>query len=73
MHNSNPDMANLMRKAAELLNLKEHVVGLHISQEPKALCGPCDVEGHKVDEIHININISLIILCTPRAPMINSI
>jgi hypothetical protein len=44
--NSNAEMSAALKKAAEILNLKPHVVGLSDSKQTLHVCG--DIEGHLV-------------------------
>ena len=45
IHNSNPEMEKLLRKAAKMMNIKEHKCGTRISTS-NSLCSPADLEGH---------------------------
>ncbi|KAL6067106.1 Clu domain-containing protein [Balamuthia mandrillaris] len=47
VYDTDEKMRELMMQAAEKLKLKEHVVAEGISNHPKRIFGPCDIEGHK--------------------------
>lgn len=47
VHDSNSEMQSIMRQAASMLNLKEHIVARNLTTRPKSLFGPCDIEGHR--------------------------